>query len=72
MLQKIYLHEFSEPQLKDDMNLSELRKSISTEDQNFLKLMEENTVLDNGHYHIPLHLKNPNVKFPKNRKQAEK
>ena len=71
MLQKIYLHEFTEPQLKDGISLSGFKNSISTEDQKFLKVMKENTVLVNGHYQIPLPPKHPGVKFPKNRKQAE-
>ena len=72
MLQKIYLHEFTEPQLKDDISLSGFKSGISIEDQKFLKVMKENTVLVNGHYQIPLPLKDPDVKFPNNRKQAEK
>ena len=39
MLQKIYLHEFTEPQLKNDISLSELKNGISIEDQKFLKVM---------------------------------
>ena len=72
MLQKIYLHEFTEPQLKDDMKLSEFRNGISIENLKFLKVMKENTVLVNGHYQIPLPLKDPDVNFPNNRKQAAK
>ena len=72
MLQKIYLHEFTEPQLKDDISLSGFKNGISIEDQKFLKVMKENTVLVNGHYQIPLPLKDPDVKFPNNRKQVEK
>ena len=72
ILQKIYLHEFTEPRLKDDKSLSEFKNDISIEDQRFLKVMKENTVLVNGHYQIPLPLKVPDVKFPNNRKQAEK
>ena len=34
--------------------------------------MRENTVLFNGHYQILLPVKDPDVKFPNNRKQAEK
>ena len=40
MLQKIYLHEFTEPQLKDDINLSGFKNGISIEDQKFLKVMK--------------------------------
>ena len=71
-LQKIYLHEFTEPQLKDDMRLSEFRNGISIENQKFLKVMKENTILVNGHYQIPLPLKDPDVNFRNNRKQAAK
>ena len=34
--------------------------------------MKENTVLVNDHYQIPIVLKDPDVNFPNNRKQAEK
>ena len=37
MLQKLYLHEFTEPQLKDDISLSKFKNNISIEDQKFLK-----------------------------------
>ena len=33
--------------------------------------MKENMVLVNGHYQIPIPLKNSDVKFPNNRKQVE-
>ena len=74
MLQKIYLHEFTEPQLKDDMRLSEFRNGISIENQKLkvMKVMKENTILVNGHYQIPLPLKDPDVNFRNNRKQAAK
>ena len=72
MLQKLYLHEFTEPQLKDDISLSKFKNNISIEDQKFLKMMKENTVLVNGHYQILLPLKDLDVKFPNNRKQEEK
>ena len=49
MLQKIYLYEFTKPQLKNDISLSEFKNGISTKDQKFLKVMKENTVLVNGH-----------------------
>ena len=72
MLQKIYLPEFTEPQIKYEISLSEFKNGISIEDQKFLKVMKGNTVLVIGHYQIPLPLKDPDVKFPNNRKQAEK
>ena len=72
MLQNIYLHEFTEPQLKDDISISRFEIDISIEDQRFLKVMKENIVLVNDHYQIPIVLKDPDVNFPNNRKQAEK
>ena len=72
MLQKIYLHEFTETQLKDDISLFEFKNSISIKDQKFLKVTKENKLLVNGHYQIPLPLKDLDLKFPNNRKQAEK
>ena len=62
----------TELQLKDDRSLSQFKNSISIEDKKFLNVMKENTALVNGHYQIPLPLKDPDVKFPNNRKQAEK
>ena len=49
ILQKIYLHEFTEPQLKDDISLSGFKNSIIIEDQKYLTVRKENTVLVNGH-----------------------
>ena len=53
-------------------SLSQFKNGISIEDQKFLKKMKENAVLVKGHYQTPLALKDPDVKFPNNRKQAEK
>ena len=71
MLQKIYLHEYTEPQLKDRISLSGFKNGVSVEDQKFLKVMKENTVLVNGHCQIPLPLKDLDLKLTNNRKQAE-
>ena len=49
MLLKIYLHEFTKPQLKNGISLFDFKNGISIEDQKFLKVMKENTVLVNGH-----------------------
>ena len=46
MLKKIYLHEFTESQLKDDISLCEFKNGISIEDQKFLKVMKENTLVN--------------------------
>ena len=53
-------------------SLSQFKNGISIEDQMFLKRMKENAVLVKGHYQTPLPLKDPDVKFPNNRKQPEK
>ena len=63
MLQNICPHEFTEPWLKDDKNLSEFRNGISNEDQKFLKVTKKNTVLFNDHYQIPLPQKDPDQSF---------
>ena len=65
MLQKIYIHEFAKPQLKDYIRLSEFKNGISIKDQKFLKVMKENTILVNGHYQILLPLKGPDVNLQK-------
>ena len=72
MLQKIYLHEFTDWTWTKRWHKSEFENIMSIEDQKFLKVMKENTVLDNGYYQIPLPLKDQNVKFPNNWKPAEK
>ena len=71
MLQKIYEHEFTEPQLKEeDKDLLGKGNVVSVDDRKFLKLMKENTTMIQGHYQVPLPLKDENVKLPNNRKQA--
>ena len=49
ILQNIYLHEFTKPQIKTGISLSEFKNDISIEDQKSLKVMKENKVLVNGH-----------------------
>ena len=66
----MYQHEFIEPSL--DNGIDDKGHGVSFEENKFMKLMNEETVFVNGHYQTPLPLKNPDVKFPDNRKQAEK
>ena len=71
MLQKIYEHEFTEPQLKEeDKDLLGKGNVVSVDDRKFLKLMKENTTMIQGHYQVPLPLKDENNNLANNRKQA--
>ena len=45
---------------------------MSIEDKRFLKLMDEEVKFFDGHYELPLPLKNPDVNVPNNRIQAVK
>ena len=47
-------------------------KGVSFENQHFLKLLDNDTKLVNGHYKVPLRFKKPNVYFPDNKGQVMK
>ena len=68
MLQKIYNHEFIESQHKFNRE----NDGMSQEDLKFMQVLDNDTKRINGHYEIPLPLRDDNVRFPNNRLQAEK
>ena len=45
---------------------------MSQEDPKFMQVLDNSTRLIDGHYEIPLPLRDDNVRFPNNRLQAEK
>ena len=62
MLKQMYMVEFAENQREEN--------GMSPEDRRFLKLMNENVTIADGHYVVPLPFKDKNVKLPDNRQQA--
>ena len=64
----MYQNDFTEPTLENG-NTTEM-DGLSMEDKRFLSLVEKRTKLVDGHYHVPLPLRNPDVEFPNNRTQA--
>ena len=61
MLLTMYQNNFTEPTLKKG-NTTEM-EGLSVEDKSFLSLVEEGTKLVDGHYHVTLPLRNPDVDF---------
>ena len=72
MLKKIYEGEFTEQQLKFSSIVVELLGEILHDDQQFLKLMDQETIKVDGHYVVPLPLKSKDVNLPNNRAFALK
>ena len=70
ILQNMYQHEFTKPQLTNETtDLIDPKYVIPSENMRFLRLMKKETAIVNGHYQIPLPLKYVNVNFVNNRKQ---
>ena len=59
MLLDMYHNDFTEPTLEKG-NTTEMN-GLLVEDKRFLSLVEEETKLVDGHYHVPLPLKNPDA-----------
>ena len=72
MLKKIYEGEFTEQPVKFNSIIGETLREVSYDDQQFLQLMDRETVRVNNHYVVPLPLKSNDVKFPNNRVSALK
>ena len=72
MLKKIYEGEFTEQQVKFSTIIGETLGEISHDDQQFLKLMDQETIQVDGHYVVPLPLKSKDVNLPNNRVLALK
>ena len=61
-LQSMYHHDF--PESKGE------KKALSNEDKRFVKIMEEEIQQVDGHYQLPLPMRDPERIFPDNRYQA--
>ena len=74
MSQRLCLRDFNEPDLLGkNKSIIELdAEEISSNDMKFIKLMNQEVKQVDGHYQLPLPLKDPNIKLPNNRKQAER
>ena len=72
MLKKIYEGEFTEQEVKFSTIIDETLGEISHDDQQFLKLMYQQTIQVDGHYVVPLPLKLKDVNLPNNRVLALK
>ena len=70
MLKKIYEGEFTEQQVKFSSIIGETLGEISHDHQQFLKLMDQETIKVDGHYVVPLPLKSKDVNLPNNRALA--
>ena len=74
MLKKIYEHDFVEPDslycINNKINLN--YDNLSKNDKRFLDIMETEAVKIDGHYQLPLPLKDKEVMFPDNRMLAMK
>ena len=68
ILQEMYNHEFTESQDK----LNRETDGMSQEDLKLMKVLDNGTRLIDGHYEIPLPLRDDNVRFPNLRLQTEK
>ena len=62
MLNHMYQQDFNKP--------SGEREGLSMEDRRFLQIMAENITVKDGHYQLPLPLRNPDLRLPNNRIQA--
>ncbi|MEL7338835.1 MAG: DUF1759 domain-containing protein [Bacteroidota bacterium] len=72
LLETIYRNDFTEPQLPlTNSTIRGAAEEVSQNDLKFLRLMDKKVKKIEGHYMLPLPLKNPAVKLPNNRKQAE-
>ena len=72
MLKRIYEGEFTEQQVNFSSIIGITAGEISHDSQQFLKLMDQETIKVNGHYVVPLLLKSKNLNLPNNRGLALK
>ena len=62
MLDHMYQQDFNEPGGE--------REGLSVEDRRFLQIMDQNAIKKDGHYQLPLPLRDPNLLLPNNHVQA--
>ena len=74
MLKKIYEHDFVEPESQYSVNnkIKLNYDTLSKNDKRFLELMEREAVKIDGHYQLPLPLKDKELVLPDNRMAAMK
>ena len=70
MLIKVFNNDFSETHYPKNEKKEQPR--LSQEDKQFIKRMDENVKFIDGHYELPLPLKNPDIHVPNNLPQAIK
>ena len=69
--QNMYQDEFTVPQQNSEMiDLIDPNNGTRTDHMRLLRLIKKETIMGNGHYQISLPLKDVNVNFPNNQKQA--
>ena len=75
MLQKLYNEEFNEVQSERKYGVFGELENLSAEDKQFMMMMEDEAEFVNGHYQLPLPLRNPadylKRQFMKNKKLFE-
>ena len=71
MLQKLYNDEFNEVQSERKHGVFGGLENLSAEDKQFM-MMENGAEFVNGHYQVPLPLRNPVLIMPNNRTMVEK
>lgn len=64
----MHQNDFTKPTVEKESTSK--MDGLSVEDKKFLSLMEDGTKLVDGHYHVPLQLRNPDAEFPNSRTQA--
>ena len=70
---KMYEHDFVEPQLQLCANKISINyDKLSRKDGRFLDLIDQKAVKVNGHYEVPLSLKDEDIRLPINRAHAMK
>ena len=72
MLQNLYNEEFNEVQPERKNGVFGELENLSAEDKQFMKMMENGAEFVNGHYQLPLPLRNPALIMLNNRTMVEK
>ena len=67
----MYEHDFVEPQLQHCANKISINyDKLSRNDRRSLDLIDQKAVKVNGHYELPLSLKDEDIRLPNNRADA--
>ena len=72
MLQKLYNEEFNEVQPERKKGVFGELENLYAEDKQFMMMMENGAEFVNGHYQLPLPMRNPALIMPNNRTMVEK